>query len=80
MLSIIEATEAETLLQNLEDQQNKEDEAAQTENPATPAVSQPPPTIVGEDAKTQAPTNASNLGDNPKPASPILAPAIAPIR
>jgi chemotaxis protein MotB len=69
MLSIIEATEAETLLQNLEDQQKAEDEAQQPGNPIAPAGAQPLPTVEREDAKTPASGDSSKTEVNGTTAS-----------
>jgi len=69
MLSIIEATEAETLLQNLEDQQKAEDEAQQPGNPIAPAGTQPLPTVEREDAKTPASGDSSKTEVNGTTAS-----------
>ncbi len=69
MLSIIEATEAETLLQSLEDQQSAEDAASQTGNPGAPVEAEPRPIFGREEAQTPAPSNSTKSEDNPTPTS-----------
>ena len=69
MLSIIEATEAETLLQSLEDQQSAEDAASQTGSTTAPVGAEPRPILEREEAQTPAPSNPTNSEDNPTPTS-----------
>jgi chemotaxis protein MotB len=57
MLEIIEANDAELLLQNLEDQQSIEDEPSSTSQAIAPASTTPTSSIEADDNKTQVPVN-----------------------
>jgi hypothetical protein len=74
MLEIIEANDAELLLQSLEDQQNIEDEPSSTSQAIAPASTTPTSSIEADDDKTQVPVNPAGSGDNSTPTNSAIPP------
>jgi hypothetical protein len=74
MLEIIEANDAELLLQNLEDQQSIEDEPSSTSQAIAPASTTPTSSIEADDNKTQVPVNPAGSEDNSTPTNSAIPP------
>jgi chemotaxis protein MotB len=76
MLEIIEANEAELLLQNLEDQQNIEDEPSSTSPSIDPATTMPTSNVQAADVRAQLPVNPTGSDDNSAPANTTIPPTV----
>jgi chemotaxis protein MotB len=76
MLEIIEANEAELLLQNLEDQQNIEDEPSSTSPSIDPASTTPTSNVQAADVRSQLPVNPTGSDDNSAPANTTIPPIV----